>query len=358
MDFAGQAIFHTLVAALVIEALVRLWGVREPMQRTSFRLLALAWPMIAVPALFLLFPAREGESFRDARALFAGRHWNDLSFLGFGLYTWWIAGMAAMGLALFLLDLVPWLRARSAEPPPWLARSAEGERAVEALARAAASLGMEAPPLVFVPGGPPVLFCTGTRRPSVVISRGAVDLLDPAELTCALAHELAHLERRDPALSWALMGARALMWFNPGVQVLVRALARDAERRLQAKVLLPSYFPDTFRWPPSLVRFTRDEGGAVGLSFLGSDGAPALFLAQTAGRGGVLPPALLGRLAVIQQQSAPLGEGAQLARVVAEDGTLWNQLEWNAAGRRFLLRGRGSLEDLIRMARSVHGGAR
>jgi hypothetical protein len=26
------------------------------------------------------------------------------------------------------------------------------------------------------------------------------------------------------------MAARALMWFNPGVQVLVRAIARDAER--------------------------------------------------------------------------------------------------------------------------------
>jgi Zn-dependent protease with chaperone function len=230
MDFAGQAIFHTLVAALVIEALVRLWGVREPQQRTGFRLLALAWPMLAVPALFLLFPDREGEAFRDARSLFAGRHWNDLSFLGLGLYAWWIAGMAAMGLALFLLDLVPWLRARSAEPPPWLARSAEGERAGEALGRAAASLGMPPPPLVFVPDGPPVLYCTGTRHPSVVISRAAVDLLDSAELTGALAHELAHLERRDPTLSWALMGARALMWFNPGVQVLVRALARDAER--------------------------------------------------------------------------------------------------------------------------------
>jgi hypothetical protein len=47
-----------------------------------------------------------------------------------------------------------------------------------------------------------------------------------------------------------------------------------------------------------------------------------------------------------------------LARVVAEDGTLWNQLEWSAAGRHFLLRGRGSLEELIRMARSIHGGVR
>lgn len=230
MDFAGQAIFHTLVAALVIEALVRLWGVRQPEQRTGFRLLALGWPLLAVPALFLAFPAREAEAFRDSRAIFAGRHWDDLAFLGIGLYGWWIAIMGAAGLSLFLLDLVPWLRARSVQSPPWIARAPEARGAAEALGRAAAALGMESPPLAWVAAGPPVLFCTGTRQPTVVVSRAAVELLDEQELAGALAHELAHLQRRDPTLSWALMGARALMWFNPGVQVLVRAIARDAER--------------------------------------------------------------------------------------------------------------------------------
>ncbi len=132
----------------------------------------------------------------------------------------------------------------------------------------------------------------------------------------------------------------------------------EVERRLQAKVLLPSYFPDAFRWPPSLARFTRDDGGAVALTFDGRDGVPALLLAQTLSGDARMPDGLQGRLAVIQQQSAPLGDGAVLARVVAEDGTLWNQLEWTRGGRRFLLRGRGSLEDLIRMARSIHGEAR
>ena len=132
----------------------------------------------------------------------------------------------------------------------------------------------------------------------------------------------------------------------------------EAERRVQSRVLLPSYFPDSLRWPPSQVRFIVDDGGSVALDFQGKDGAPALLLAQTLAPGGAIPDGLQGRPAVIQRQSAPLGEDAVLARVVAEDGTLWNQLEWGRSGRRFLLRGRGSLEDLIRMARSIHGERR
>jgi hypothetical protein len=137
------------------------------------------------------------------------------------------------------------------------------------------------------------------------------------------------------------------------------ATIEEAERRIQGRVLLPAYFPDTLRWPPSTVRFTRDDGGAVALSFDARDGTPALLLVETvAGAAPSIPDGLKGRLAVIQQQSAPLGDGAILSRVVAEDGTLWSQFEWGRDGRHFLLRGRGSLEDLIRMARSIHGEGR
>jgi Zn-dependent protease with chaperone function len=90
-------------------------------------------------------------------------------------------------------------------------------------------LRVPAPPLVFLPRDQPVLFCTGVRRHSIVVSRGAVRLLDRGELRAALAHELAHLSRHDPAASWAVMAARAVMLFNPAFQVLSRALARDAE---------------------------------------------------------------------------------------------------------------------------------
>jgi Zn-dependent protease with chaperone function len=231
LDFAGQAIFHTLVAALVIEALVRLWAVRVPVERQALRLVALAWPLVALPILFLAFPRREGEAFRDGTALFASRRWDDLAFLGIGLYGWWVGAMALAGLALFLMDLVPLLRARRGEPPSAPPRSEQGRRAATALGEVAEAAGLpRPPPLVFLEEGVPVLYCTGARRPAVVISRAAVDLLDDGELRGAMAHELAHLKRKDPAVSWAVMAARGVMCFNPGFQVLARAMARDAER--------------------------------------------------------------------------------------------------------------------------------
>jgi len=230
IDFAGQSVFHTLVAALVVEALVRLWRVRQPEQRTGFRLLALAWPLLAVPILFFGFPERQGEAFEELHALFAARRWDEITFLGAGLSGWWLGGMVVLGLALFLMDLLPLLRPRRPAPPATSAGTPEGARAEKALSEAASALAMEAPAMAFLPEGPPVFYCTGTRRPTVVVSRAAVDLLDDAELRSAFAHELSHLERRDPVLGWALMGARGLLWFNPALQVLVRALARDAER--------------------------------------------------------------------------------------------------------------------------------
>jgi hypothetical protein len=132
----------------------------------------------------------------------------------------------------------------------------------------------------------------------------------------------------------------------------------DAERRLRARVLLPAYFPDAYRWPPAVVRVSFEDGGAVSLSILARDGTPGLLLAQRIAGPGPIPAALLPEAATIHRQSGPLGEGSTLSRVVGEDGTLWSQLEWTGGGRRQVLRGKGSLEDLIRMARSVHGGAR
>jgi Zn-dependent protease with chaperone function len=229
-EIGAQAIFHALVASLFVEALVRSWRVKAPRQRMALRAVALAYPVLLFPALLAAFPFRGGEDFGDAWSLFAGRRWDDLRLLGVGLLRWWLAAFAAAGAALFLMDLVPILLARRRPRLAAAVPDAESAAALEAeLPRLAAAFRRPPPALVFLDRDPPVLFCTGVRRHAIVISRGAVRLLDREELRAALAHELAHLARRDPGASWVLMALRALLFFNPAFQVLSRAIAKDAE---------------------------------------------------------------------------------------------------------------------------------
>jgi hypothetical protein len=228
-EIAAQAIFHTLVASLFVEALVRSWRVTEPRQRMALRLVALGYPLVVVPAFLGLFPFRLEEPFHEETALLVGRRWSEVRPLGVGLFDAWLVAFAALGALLFLMDLVPLVRAWRRPRPVPAAPDAASAAALAQVPALAAALGIAPPRVTFLDRDAPVLFCTGVRAPSIVISRGAIRLLDPEELRAALAHEVAHLAGRDPAASWAVMAARALMWFNPAFQVLSRAVARDAE---------------------------------------------------------------------------------------------------------------------------------
>jgi Zn-dependent protease with chaperone function len=233
-DFLAQAILHGFIAALVVEALLRAWAVEDPDLRVRLRLLALCLPLALAPALRWLAPFRAEEWFEEGVALFAVRHWRGVRLYGVELFWLWLASLAGLGMLLFLLDLVPYLRERlgpKAPRPPTVdvARTPVGEAVLEL----AGALGLPPPRAVFLESAAPVLFveCPTGRAPRLVLSRGVLERLDARELRAALAHELGHVARRDAALSWALLAVRALLVFSPAGQVLVRAIAREAERR-------------------------------------------------------------------------------------------------------------------------------
>lgn len=228
-DILTQSIFHTLVASLFVEALVRGWQVREPRQRIALRLVALGYPLVLFPALVWLGGAdRADETFRDGAAIFSARAWGGLRLLGIGLDRWWLGALAAAGIALFLMDFLPLFR-RKGRPAAVAADEETVRRLDAALFPVARALGVRAPSVRFVESDVPMLFCTGVRRQEIVVSRGALALLDDEELTAAFGHELAHLSRHDPAVSWVIMAARGLMFFNPAFQVVSRVVVRDAE---------------------------------------------------------------------------------------------------------------------------------
>ncbi|HUK66347.1 MAG TPA: M56 family metallopeptidase [Anaeromyxobacteraceae bacterium] len=224
-SLAAQSTVHAVLAVLAVEALVGLWRARSPSDRLALRLAGLLQPALVTPCLWLLFPARWKEDFRFS--LLALRHFDELRLGRFGLVEVGMACGAALSAALLLMDLWPLVRrgrdlAETVRAP---------ERLVAELSRVAAERGIAPPTLRFVRSRTASLYCSGVRRPCLLVSEGALELLDPLELRSALGHELAHLKAHDPALSWALLLVRSLLWWNPVVQVVARAVARDAEWR-------------------------------------------------------------------------------------------------------------------------------
>lgn len=98
----------------------------------------------------------------------------------------------------------------------------------------AIEFGLRDTPRITVSTRAPTALALGILRPEVCVPRRALDELSADELRAMLAHELAHIRRRDPAcnLLYALV-CRALFWV-PGLWLAQRRLAQLAELRCDA----------------------------------------------------------------------------------------------------------------------------
>ncbi|WP_157244363.1 M56 family metallopeptidase [Nonomuraea typhae] len=96
-----------------------------------------------------------------------------------------------------------------------------------------------------LPGAEPVAYCVPGRRARIVLSRGALDLLDQTELDAVLAHERAHARgRHDLSLMPFVALARAFPWLpaariaRRAVPVLLEMIADDRARRVSGDTAL------------------------------------------------------------------------------------------------------------------------
>ena len=130
----------------------------------------------------------------------------------------------------------------------------------------------------------------------------------------------------------------------------VRQLERESGRRMP----VPAYFPDTIEWPPAEARMhTR--------------GSAAIWCRQRTGRGIALvvataPPgtreiaaAVLPSSIELQREAAVIGVRALVvSRVRDADGAVWQQVQWQTPAQLVLVRYRGTLDELLKIAGSVH----
>jgi hypothetical protein len=174
------------------------------------------------------------------------------------------------------------------------------------------------------------------------------------------------LARMLATLAWVVAGSVLVLGVLGTVPALlggeprgVRTIASvaEAERILRSRIAEPAYFPQRLGWPPKRIRISGLRGGSVALFLAARDGGPGVELLQSA-PGGTIAPELLGDPSELRSRRTTVaGRPARIADVVV-GGETWTSLAWELGDRAVVLRSRGEVEELYRMARSlrVEGG--
>jgi beta-lactamase regulating signal transducer with metallopeptidase domain len=152
----------------------------------------------------------------------------DYAFLVLGA---WLAG----SLLVFLVALV-----RAARFRRLLARGEPAPAIVQGRARrVAACLGLSRCPAVhLIPGRvSPLVWALPFTRPRLVVPSGMVEQLSRDELESLLAHELAHVKRRDHWVRWLELLVTGLFWWLPLVWLVRRNLRTVEEQCCDAWVV-------------------------------------------------------------------------------------------------------------------------
>jgi len=227
-----QAISHSLIVAMVVEALIRVWQIRKPSLRLQFRLLIVAFPVLVLPFYQLAYPQRGSEGFRESLALFDGDKWLTLhlgSRISLGDLA--ILFMALVTTVFIVQEVIPLARRGFYRKKSHrLLKGIESPQLEAALVEVAGTMGCPVPPVFLLDSQEPIIHITGLARPFLILSRPLIDMLDFDELKGALAHEVAHIIRKDHWKGGALMFLRALMFFNPVVLVAFRRIIHENEK--------------------------------------------------------------------------------------------------------------------------------
>lgn len=222
-SFAARALLGSLIAALLAALAVRLNWVRSRRARRGLVLAPLATAASAAVA-------SAGDTFLPQVLVSTSGDGQRMEFFGEGYHVrqlaWLLVAYAAIASFLLLRRLVSHLAIRA------YVRRAEPCRdpAVQAIVRRLASkLGIAAPPVLLSHRCPGGAFTTGLRHAVICLDPTLVKSLDVGELEGLLAHELAHVARRDVALNLAVGVVGDLTFFLAPLHFAARWLRHEQE---------------------------------------------------------------------------------------------------------------------------------
>src|SRR5260370_5168573 len=130
-----------------------------------------------------------------------------------------LVAVGALALGLARAVLLAWLATRGTRPA--------GAELQQRARRLPAELPIPALRVLLRHSGPPLALTFGFRRPTLLLSTWMVERLDRHELDAVLAHELAHIARRDYLVIWLATVLRDAFFYLPTSHAVYAQLPRE-----------------------------------------------------------------------------------------------------------------------------------
>ncbi|MBZ5604973.1 MAG: TIGR03435 family protein [Acidobacteriia bacterium] len=153
-------------------------------------------------------------------------------------------------------------RARATEPPSrlpllfdaiWAAGFAASLASWARQSRRARDIVRDALPAGSI-DGVPVMRTRGAIEPAVIgifhpvllLPESIEDRLSPSQMQAVVAHELAHVRRRDNPMAAVHMLVESIFWFHPALRLIRTKLIEERERACDEAVLSRSFDPEMY----------------------------------------------------------------------------------------------------------------
>lgn len=159
------------------------------------------------------------------------------------------------------------------------------------------------------------------------------------------------------AVAAALLVLDAAPWLLTGAGrgVVIHRSVEEAERALDATLLIPAYFPRAYSWPPASVKTSTWPVRAAALLFRPAAAAvrPVLYV-QTVNGDGPLSEQLLPAGREIHRVDFDLeGTPARMSDVLLPPDGTFHDVTFAAKGRHVVFRFQGDPAEVLKMAASL-----
>jgi hypothetical protein len=128
----------------------------------------------------------------------------------------------------------------------------------------------------------------------------------------------------------------------------------ELERVSGRRMPVPSYYPDVIEWPPAEARVHTGGSAAIWCRQRPAGGIALIVATAPPGVGGIAAAVLPAAVELQHETILLRGRSSVVSRVRDADGVVWQQVQWRAPGQIILIRYRGTLDELLKIAGSVH----